>query len=123
MLKILDFTSVDISKYWFNDKLLDDYFEIYSLGEFVSEPCGSDGDHIYIFTQLMAEELLRNGYGGIKYKSSFTGKSNYTIFSPGDFVFEEGSSVVVEINKVVVRYEEREILNSENKRLLSSSKV
>jgi hypothetical protein len=103
-LEIADFSLVRIDRYWMNDKDLALYEKLHSIARFISNPIGTNEGYYYVLTQLIAEELLRQGINGICFISSLTGAKNYTIFKPGSFVYDPAEGVVCKIDKVHTAY-------------------
>lgn len=112
-LKIIDFTQLTIRDYWKTDDDLETFRDLYGLVSYISSHVGTNGKHNYLFTQLMAEELIRRGYKGIRHASSFTGNSNFVIFEPSAFKNDPEKGSVMEIQGINFKFTKRELLNEE----------
>lgn len=99
---IIDFFALDISKYWKCDNDLAEFYKLFQLSRFVSQPVATLGEHRYLYTQLIAEELLHAGFEGVRFKSSFTDSANYTIFSPNLFEYIPQDFSAVEITGIQI---------------------
>lgn len=103
-LEIADFNEISIDKFWTNDKDLDLFEKLHSIAKFISNPVGTNEGYVYVLTQLIAEELLRQGVNGVSFTSSLTGKKNYTIFKPDSFVYDPSEAFVCHINRVKTEF-------------------
>lgn len=103
-LTIADFSEIVIEKFWMNDTELDLFEKLHSIAKFISNPVGTGDGYVYVLTQLIAEELLRQGINGICFTSSLTGKKNYTIFNSGDFKYDKSEAFVCKIDQIQTHF-------------------
>ncbi|WGQ08953.1 RES family NAD+ phosphorylase [Pedobacter gandavensis] len=103
-LEIADFSQVTIDRFWMNDRDLDLFESLHSIQRFISNPIGTNEGYYYVLTQLVAEELLRQGINGICFISSLTGAKNYTIFKSKSFVYDPVDASVCKIDKIKTEY-------------------
>jgi len=104
-LAIADFSEITIDKFWSNDKELDLFEKLHSIAKFISNPVGTNEGYVYVLTQLIAEELLRQGINGICFTSSLTGKKNYTIFKAAAFDYDTSKAFVCHVNRIKTEFE------------------
>lgn len=104
-LEIADFSELTIDQFWTDDKSLDLFEKLHSIAKFVSNPVGSNDGYVYVLTQLLAEELLRQGVNGIAFTSSLTGKKNYTIFKSNAFIYDPSEAFVCHIKRVKTEFD------------------
>lgn len=90
-IKIFSLAHHNILRSSESDTTLDALRNISSLNNLFSMPTGSNNKHIYLATQLFTEILVSEGFDGICFNSSFTGKKNYAIFNPSHFKYVDGS--------------------------------
>lgn len=112
-LVIADFSEITIDKFWMNDRELDLFEQLHSISKSISNPVGSNGGYVYVLTQLIAEELLRQGINGICFTSSLTGKKNYTIFKPNAFQYDAAEAFVCQIDSIKTRFTYLEVGNAQ----------
>ena len=109
-IKIADFTKIKISQFWSNDETLDIYTELLGIMKFISNPVGSNNSIQYLYTQLISEELIKRGFEGIKFRSSITGASNYSIFNPSRFDYVQEGRMAINISQFNLVYEDLPLL-------------
>lgn len=102
VIRLADFNP-DIALFSANEVRLHLYAIIQAFDRLMSMPVTPEARTRYLLTQLLAEVLLRRGFGGVLYRSSVSSGSNICIFHSGKFEFVAGHSEVRRVT--IVRYE------------------
>lgn len=90
----------DIANFSANDERLHLYSIIQAFDRMMSTPVTPEEKSSYLLTQLVAEILLRRGFGGVTYRSSVANGNNICIFRPSIFEFIADHSEVRQIKAV-----------------------
>lgn len=101
---VADFTRVDLLDFFRNDAALDIFQELFHLNRLLSHAIGTNQDFRYLYTQLLAEELIRRGFDGIRFSSSLTNLGNYAIFSTEKLAWDPGYQTVGFIEQFFLKY-------------------
>lgn len=68
----------------------------------------------YSVSQLISDCIRKEGYDGIQFSSTVGQGKNLVVFNPSYMQFVEGSSMVVEIDKVQYTYEEKQVVGMDD---------
>jgi len=101
-LRIFDLTDPNIWDFKENFRKLEELKLISAINSLFSQPIGNGTNSIYLDTQLIVEEIIRKNYDGICFRSSFTGKRNYTLFDSNLMEEQIGSGKLMKVDKMVV---------------------
>jgi hypothetical protein len=101
-LKIFDLTNPNIWDFKNSYKQVEELRLLAAINNLFSKPTGSHDEDIYLETQLIVEEIIRRGFDGICFSSSFDGNSNYTIFSKSLCSYVQNSAKLYEITGIKV---------------------
>jgi len=99
-IRIFDLTDPNIWDFKDNFKKLKELKLISAINSIFSKPVGNGTNSIYLDTQLIVEEIIRKDYGGICFRSSFTGKRNYTLFNSNLMEEQFGNGKLVKVDKM-----------------------
>ncbi|HHQ4075186.1 TPA: RES family NAD+ phosphorylase, partial [Escherichia coli] len=64
----------------------------------------------YSVSQLISDCIRKEGYDGIQFSSTVGEGKNLVVFNPSDMEFIEGTSKVIEIDRVQYTYEEKQVV-------------
>lgn len=103
-LVIADFTRVDLLDFFRSDASMAIFEELYHLNRLLSHAVGTQKDFQYLYTQLLAEELIRRGFDGIRFSSSLTNLANYAVFSTEKFAWDPAYQAVGFIEQFFLKY-------------------
>ncbi|MDN4197418.1 RES family NAD+ phosphorylase, partial [Citrobacter freundii] len=67
-------------------------------------------DGRYSVSQLISDCIRKEGYDGIQFSSTVGEGKNLVVFNPSDMEFIEGTSKVIEIDRVQYTYEEKQVV-------------
>ncbi|NTX32834.1 RES family NAD+ phosphorylase [Myxococcus sp. CA033] len=84
-LRVADFGHIDISKYVHSEEDLRLFHLAYSIDKSMSMPITPEERSQYITTQLIADLARRQGFDGIRFRSSVGKGVNICIFNPSHF--------------------------------------
>lgn len=101
-IKIFDLTDPNIWNYKGSYTDVKKLSLISAINTLFSKPVGNGSNEIYLDTQLIVEEIIRKNYDGICFRSSFTGRNNFTLFNSNLMNEVEGQEELVKVEKVEV---------------------
>lgn len=110
-LRIADFRSMDIYKFYHTDKELDQFVLIKSIDHLFSMPVPPNELNRYTITQLFADVIRQIGYDGIAFKSSVGSGSNLTVFDRDHFKYTDDDHAVVAIKSLNYQLTDMPIIN------------
>lgn len=105
-LRIADFGQLCLRDYASSDQELDVFHLAISIDKAMSFPVTPEERHRFSVTQLIADLLRKNGYDGIRYRSSVGLGSNLCIFSPPKLSTIEGNARVIFVCGLAYKTEE-----------------
>lgn len=115
-LKIADFSSHKFYDYCFSDNAIEKYILIRSIADAYSIPLPNKD---YRITQLIADVLIKKGFNGIMFKSSYGEGNNLVIFNSIVAENIDGYKAVIKVEEVKVKYSSVEINIDEELRYIS----
>lgn len=99
-LRIFDLTDPNIWNFKQNYTTVKELQLISAINSLFSKPIGNGTNSIYLDTQLIVEEIIRKNYDGVCFRSSFTGKKNYTLFNSDLMDEQSGKGKLLKVDKM-----------------------
>lgn len=114
----------DIFDFSANDLRLDYFHIINDLDKMMSFPVVPEEKSKYLLTQLLAELLHRQGFDGVKFRSSVANGENICIFNSRKCSFVDGYSGILKVKSLNYSFENSPIvMNPDNEDLLFKLKT
>lgn len=114
-LLIANLSTQFISESLMNEDGLSSLSLIATIANTLSKTGSPSDNSLYSVTQLISDIVRDLGFDGISFKSSVSDGTNYVIFDPSMFSWEEGSGNVHLIQNVTYSFEDSEVFNSEDR--------
>jgi hypothetical protein len=109
-LKVFDFSNPNFLNFIVNDETLLTMVPYAKMAGIFNTATPPSLAGRYSVSQLIADCIRKSGYDGIQFSSTVGDGKNLVVFNPSDMSFVEGSSKVIEINKVQYSYTEKPVL-------------
>jgi hypothetical protein len=109
-LKVFDFSHPNLLDFIENDSTLLLMIPYAKMAGIFNTATPPSLEGRYSVSQLISDCIRKEGYDGIQFSSTVGEGKNLVIFNPINMAFIDGSSKVIEIDKVQYTYEEKQVV-------------
>lgn len=109
-LKLFDFSHPNFLPFYQNEDALKKMIPYAKMASIYNRASPPSLEGRYSISQLISDCIRQEGYDGIKFLSTVGDGKNLVIFNPADLLYVEGSSEVLEIERVSYTYNKKQVV-------------